>query len=455
MKNSTVAAISTAQGEGGIGVIRISGADAIEISDRVFKSFSGKPLSEHKGYTSSYGRVYSGDEAIDECVATVFREPKSYTGENVVELSCHGGLFITREVLRAVLDVGAEAAEAGEFTKRAFLNGKLDLTEAEAVIDIISAKSRMAAKAALCAKEGALWNKIEKIKGALVSVAAHLSAWVDYPEEDIEEVTIDGLKYSFTDVLAELDALLKTYDTGVTVKEGLDTVIAGKPNTGKSTLMNLLSGKKRSIVTDIPGTTRDIIEETVTVGDVVLRLSDTAGIRSTDDAVEKIGVEIARNRLESCGLVLAMFDLSKELDENDLTLIEAVSGCEAVAILNKSDLPQKMDETIIRKKIKRIVKISAKSGEGYKELERQITEIAGTENFNPSEAILANERQRNAVIKAKKSLESALNALNIGMTYDAAEVDLEDAIESILELTGERVSEVVVDSVFHKFCVGK
>lgn len=455
VNNSTIAAISTAQGEGGIGVIRISGEDAITIADKVFKSVSGKKLADMKGYTAAFGHIVCDNEAIDEAIATVFRSPNSYTGENVVELSCHGGLFITREVLRNVLDAGATPALAGEFTKRAFLNGKLNLTEAEAVIDIISAKSRIAARSAINAKEGALWKRIKKIKNEFVSTAAHFSAWADYPEEDIEEVTDKNLKQKLDKWLNDLENLLSTYDKGQTVKEGIDTVIAGKPNTGKSTLMNLLSGHDRSIVTDIPGTTRDIIEETVLVGDVILRLSDTAGIHETGDTVEKIGVDIAKNKLKTCGLVLAVFDGSRSLDDDDINLLENIGDVPSVAVINKTDLGVEIDSDYIKNTLKYVVEISAKNGEGYEELAQIIAKIAGTEDFNPSEGILANERQRNAVVNAKKALTEAKNALEIGMTFDAVEVALEEAIESILELTGERVSEVVVDNVFHNFCVGK
>lgn len=455
MSNSTIAAISTAQGEGGIGVIRISGSRAIEIADKVFRSVNDKKLCGLKGYSAAFGHIVKDNETIDECVATVFREPKSYTGEDVVELSCHGGLFITREVLRIVLGEGAILAQAGEFTKRAFLNGKMDLTEAEAVADIISAKSKTAARAALCAKEGALWNKIETVKNKLVATAAHLSAWADYPEEDIEEVSTDGLSEAFLEAKNSLDILLSTYDKGQIIKEGIDTVIAGKPNAGKSTLMNLLSGHDRSIVTEIPGTTRDVIEEKALVGDVILRLSDTAGIRDTEDTVEKIGVDLAKQRLKNSGLVLAVFDSSSKLDQNDYDLIEAVKDSETIAVINKDDLKTEIDEEYIKSKIKRVVKISAKTGEGRDRLEKLITEIAGTENFNPSEGILANERQRQAALNARDSLSEAIEALNMGMTFDAVGVALEDAIGFILELTGERVSEVVVDNVFHNFCVGK
>lgn len=455
MSNSTICAISTAQGEGGIGVIRVSGEQAINICDKVFESVSGKSLKEMKGYTAAFGCVKKDGEKLDEVIATVFRKPHSYTGENVVELSCHGGIFITREVLRIVMEAGAEPAQAGEFTKRAFINGKMDLTEAEAVIDIISAKGKSAARAAMLAKDGALWRRIENIKNKLVSTAAHFSAWADYPEEDIEEVNEERLNSIFDECLFDIKKLLSTYDVGQVVKEGLDTVIAGKPNTGKSTIMNLLSGHNRSIVTDIPGTTRDIIEETVSVGDVILRLSDTAGMRDTEDKVERIGVDIAKSRIKNCGLVLAVFDFGRKLDEDDKRLIESVKEAPVIAVINKTDLEKKLDTDYIEKKIKRVIRISAKNGEGFENLKEEIEKTAGTENFNPSEGILANERQRNAVLNAEKALNEAKEALNMGMTFDAVTVSIEEAIENILELTGERVSEVVVDNVFHNFCVGK
>ena len=455
MSDRTIAAISTAQGEGGIGVIRISGDDAIIIADKIFEPMYGKRLVDMKGYTAAFGHIVKDGVFIDEAVATVFRAPRSYTGENVVELSCHGGIFITREVLRTVLDEGAFPAQAGEFTKRAFLNGKVDLTEAEAIIDIISAKSKASARAALYAKEGALWNRIEKIKKSLVSTSAHLSAWADYPDEDIEDVTTDSLSNTFNEALADIRKLLATYDSGQAVKQGIDTVIAGKPNTGKSTLMNLLAGRDRSIVTDIPGTTRDIVEDTVLVGDILLRLSDTAGIHETGDEVEKIGVDKAKERLKNCGIILAVFDGSREIDGDDLKLIDEIKDEKTIAIINKSDKEQKFDAEKVKEKIENVVQISAKNGDGLKELEEIITRISGTADLNPSEGILSNERQRNAVVRAEQALSQSLEALSLGMTFDAVNVTLEEAIESILELTGERVSDVVVDSVFHNFCVGK
>ncbi len=455
MSEKTVAAISTAQGEGGIGVIRISGDDALEIADRIFKNVNGRKITEMKGYTAAFGKICNNGEEIDEAVALVFRAPNSYTGEDVVELSCHGGVFITKQVLRAVLSAGAVPAQAGEFTKRAFLNGKIDLTEAEAVIDIISAKSTSAARAALFAKEGVLRKKINSVKDDLLSLAAHLSAWADYPEEDIAEVTDDMIFDTCNKAITALEKLLSNYDSGQAVKQGIDTVIAGKPNVGKSTLMNLLSGCERSIVTDIPGTTRDIVEDTVVVGDVILRLSDTAGLRETDDTVEKIGVDRARKRLEECGLLLAVFDNSRELDSEDIELLKSAKNVPAVAIINKTDLKQKLDINYISNIISNIVYIAAKSGEGHEELVKAVEKIAGTENLNPSEGILSNERQRLAVSNALSSIKEARDALSLGMTFDAVTVSLEDAISQLLELTGEKASDEIIDRVFHNFCVGK
>lgn len=453
--DTTIAAICTAQGEGGIGVIRISGDDSLQIADKVFKNINNKKVADMKGYTAAFGKVCNNGEEIDEAVVLVYRAPHSYTGENVVEISCHGGIFITKQVLRAVLDNGAVPAQAGEFTKRAFLNGKIDLTEAESVIDIISAKSRSAARAALCVKDGALRRKIDKIKEDLLSQAAHLSAWADYPEEDIAEVSDDELFKTFNNAIKILQGLLDTYDSGQAVKQGIDTVIAGRPNVGKSTLMNLLTGCEKSIVTDIPGTTRDVVEDTVVLGDVILRLSDTAGLRDTEDRVEQIGVDRAKKRLEQCGLLLAVFDNNQILNNDDYELIKNAKNETTIAIINKIDLEQKLDTDFINDNFENVVYISAKSGECREELTKAVEKIAGTANLNPSEGILSNERQRLAVANALSSVVEAKSTLEAGLTYDAVTVSLEDAISNLLELTGESTSDEVIDRVFHNFCVGK
>ena len=453
--NRTIAAISTAQGEGGIGVIRISGDEAIVTADRVFKNINGRRLSDMSGYTAAFGKIISGGEELDEAVALVFRAPHSYTGENVVELSCHGGVYITQQVLRTVLEAGAVPAQAGEFTKRAFLNGKLDLTEAEAVIDIISAKSKAAAGAAMSVKEGALRRRITGIKDDLLTLASHLSAWADYPEEDIAEVSEEMILEVCRRAGSDLENLLSTYDSGQAVKQGIDTVIAGKPNVGKSTLMNLLSGYEKSIVTDIPGTTRDIVEDTIVAGDVILRLSDTAGLRSTDDAVEKIGVDRAKKRLEQCSLLLAVFDNSSVLEEYDFELLKAAENVPAIAVINKTDLPNKLDVEKIKSYIDNIIYISAATGEGKDELIRAVSVIAGTDRLNPSEGILSNERQRLNALTALNSVKEAAEATEAGLTFDAVTVTLEEAISALLEMTGESASEEIIDRVFHNFCVGK
>lgn len=455
MNNKTIAAISTAQGEGGIGVIRISGDDALKIADKIFISVTEKRIVDMRGYTAAFGKIIENGNELDEVVALVFRSPHSYTGEDVVEFSCHGGVYITKQVLRAAFNAGAVPAQAGEFTKRAFLNGKIDLTEAEAVIDIIRAKSKSAARAALCVKEGALRKKIDGVKVDLLSQAAHLSAWADYPEEDIAEVTDYSLYETCNNAINILESLLDSYDSGQAIKQGIDTVIAGRPNVGKSTLMNLMSGYEKSIVTDIPGTTRDIVEDTVVVGDVILRLSDTAGLRSTDDKVEKIGVDRTKKRLEECRLLLAVFDNSRELDIDDKQLIEQADNIPCIAIINKTDLKQKLDVDYIKSKIQHIVYVSAVKGEGKEQLAKAVEDVAGTANLNPSEGILANERQRYAVSNALKSVKDAKSALDMGMTFDAVTVLIEDAISELLELTGEKTSDEVVDRVFHNFCVGK
>lgn len=455
MSNKTIAAISTAQGAGGIGIIRISGDNAIDIADKVFKSVSGKKISDIKGYTALYGSVYSDGNKIDECVALLFRNPHSYTGENVVELSCHGGLVVIKNVLRAVLNSGAVLAEAGEFTKRAFLNGKMGLTEAEAVMDIIGAKGNQSAKAAMACLEGKLRKRIDNIKESLINSAAHLSAWADYPEEDIPEVTNDALKLSIQKGIDELENLLSQYDKGKVIKEGIDTVIAGKANVGKSTLMNLLSGCERSIVTNIPGTTRDIVEETIILNDIAINLSDTAGIRTTDDLVESIGVGKAKSRIMNSSLVLAVFDGSRELDSDDIEILSILDKNNTIAIINKSDLECILDTDKIKNYVNHIIFISAKDGSGIEKLEKEIISIMGTDNINSSEGMIANERQRFSAQEALNYLKESLESLEYGMTLDAVTVSLEYAIQSLLELTGERVTEAVVSSVFSHFCVGK
>ena len=452
---STIAAISTAQGQGGIGVIRVSGEDSFTIVDKIFKSVSGKKIMDIKGYTALFGHIYNNEEVLDEAVVLKYVAPKSFTGENVVEISCHGGMYITKEVLNAVIMSGASLAEPGEFTKRAYLNGKMDLTEAESVMDIISAKSKSAAKAALFVKDVALFKKSQQVKQLLLDKAAHLSAWADYPEEDIPEVTEDSIMEAIEESISILEKLLSTYNMGQVVKEGIDTVIAGRPNAGKSTLMNLLVGREKSIVTNIAGTTRDVVEDTVLVGNVMLKLSDTAGIRDTDNEIEKIGVQKTFDKINGAGLVIALFDNNEELNSEDIDLINKIKDMPCIAVINKIDLEDKVDKKYITNNIKNVVYISAKQQDNIDELKNMIEKIAGTEDFDPSAGIVANERQRNAIRNAVNSLYEAKESLAMGMTMDAITVSLQETIDYLLELTGEKAGEEIVDSVFHNFCVGK
>lgn len=453
--SDTIAALSTPLAAGGIGVIRISGDDAIEIADRIVKTTSGKSLSSLKGYTAAHGKVCAEGDTVDECVALVFRAPKSYTGENTVEISCHGGVFVSNQVLRAVLSAGARPAEAGEFTKRAFLNGKMDLSEAEAVMDLINAQGQASMKAALTALDGALSRKIDELCNVLLSAAAHMSAWVDYPDEDIPDLDFDTLKKSLTKVHTQLSSLLSKFDAGKAVTGGVDTAIIGKPNVGKSALMNMLSGFSRSIVTDIAGTTRDIVEETVRVGSVLLRLADTAGIRESEDVVESIGVEMAKTKIERAGLILAVFDGSGDLEESDKEILDLCRDKNVIGIVNKTDLPSKTDIQYIKSVLSEVVFISAATHEGEEELIKAVERVLGTDKIDTSQAMLATERQRKSAAEALDAITEAIEGINLGITMDAINVCIDTAIDKLLELTGKRAKEAVVDEVFSQFCVGK
>ena len=452
---SAIAAISTPLGTGGVGIIRISGKNATEIADRIFVSVNGIKLSSSKGYRAYFGRIFDGETAVDEVVCLVFRAPHSYTGEDVVEINCHGGVVLLKKILRLVLQNGAQAAAPGEFTKRAFLNGKLDLSEAESVMTLISAQGEQGANAAFNQLEGSLSRKIEKINSSLLSLAAHIAAWVDYPDDEIEELGNNELYSTIYNAHLELCALLSNFDSGMAVTNGVEAAIVGKPNVGKSALMNLLTGYDRSIVTEIEGTTRDIVEETVNLNGCILRISDTAGMRETGDIVEKLGVERSRKKLERAAIVFAVFDLSKPLSDEDKELIDECKDKNVIPIVNKTDLEPRLDVDYIKNKLGSPLFISAKSGDGYNELCDRVAELMGTKNFDTTSAMLVNERQRICCQKASDALKDALEALNIGLTPDAIGVCIDDAIAALLELTGQKASEAVVDEVFKQFCVGK
>lgn len=399
--------------------------------------------------------MFDGETDIDECVALVFKEPHSFTGENVVELSCHGGVYIMRKALEAVIKAGARPALPGEFSKRAFLSGKLDLTSAEAIMDLIGAQGDTAARAALAQHRGALFNEIQSVKKRLVEISADITAWVDFPDEDVPSLEPNALKATLKAEKAELEQLSENYSKGRIIKEGVDTVIIGRPNVGKSTLMNALSGFEKSIVTEIPGTTRDVVEENVNFAGVVLKLWDTAGIRKTEDPVESIGVKRAREKLDSAQIILAVFDGSKELLNEDKEIIQQIEDRHVIAVINKCDLQIKTDREYIESKIKHVVYISAGKREGLNILETKIKELVGTSTFDPSAAFVANLRQLECVHRAIEAISSAIDTVEQGFTLDAVTVYIDDALNAVFELTGEKASEEVIDRVFSKFCIGK
>ena len=452
---STIAAISTPNAMGGIAVIRISGEDAVKVAERIFSPFGQKKVADMEGYTCAYGIAHDGDERLDDCILTVFRTPHSYTGEDIAELSCHGGLYVTRKVLRAALANGAVNAEAGEFTKRAYLNGKLDLTQAEAVMDIISAKGERELKMAESLREGAAFRKARKCSDKLLKILGDLAAWADYPEEDIPEVRPEVLSEELKGVRDDLRSLIKNYDSGRILREGVATAIIGRPNVGKSTLFNCLSGCERSIVTEIAGTTRDIIEESVRIGDITLRLSDTAGIHETDDVIEGIGVEMAEKMISKSELVIAVFDGSCPLTEDDLYLINKINKNNTVAVINKNDVKQLLDTSLLEQKIQHIVYLSAKENTGVNELYDKIQTIFKLNEADFDTATAANERQKKCIDKALEGIESAILSLEIGEMLDAVNIIVDEAEQSLLMLTGEKVTDAVVDEVFSRFCVGK
>lgn len=454
---STIAAIATAQAAAGLGTVRISGENALTVGDSVFSALSGKKLSSLPGYSALYGKVYDGSTPIDDCVALVFKAPKSYTGEDVVELSCHGGLYIMQKVLRAVLNVGAVPAEAGEFTKRAFLNGKMDLNEAEAVMSLISASGEEARAATLNALDGALSREIFSCREKLAVTAAFMAAWVDYPDDEIEELSDEQMTATLTQVHSSLTKLLDGFDAGKAILDGVDTAIVGRPNVGKSTLLNALSGSDRAIVTSVAGTTRDVLEETVRVGNVTLRLADTAGIRTdTDDEIEKIGVSRARERFDRASLVLMVLDAQNCLSADDKELLNMCEKKNCIVIVNKTDGEKKLDVTELSALTKKkIVEISAKENIGMQGLTEAIEEVIGTADFDPSAPLITTERQRSCVLKATENIKEALDGISMGITPDAINVCIDCAVENLSVLTGEKATETVVNEVFKNFCVGK
>lgn len=450
---STIAAISTSSAAGGISVIRISGSRAFSIAEQLFVPFGRKSVAEMEGHTCAYGKIVARGEALDDVLLTVFRAPRSYTGEDTVEISCHGGIYVTRRILREVIFCGAEPASPGEFTKRAFLNGKLSLTQAEAVADIISAEGESVLQSANMMRDGALFRAIKAVSDKLVELLGSLAAWTDYPDEDIPETDPEAVQRVLTECQGALQRILADYDSGLILREGISCAIIGRPNVGKSTLMNALLGYERSIVTSAAGTTRDVVEEQLRLGDVLLKISDTAGLRSADSEAEQIGVRLAERALERAQLVFLVLDGSRELTDTDLEILHKAQNKRRIVIVNKCDLPRKIDLTRLAGET--VIEVAARGGEGLERIRETVYEMFKLSGYADNPAVFANERQKLCCERALDRIGEALAAAQLGLTLDAVTICIDGAAEALLELTGERVSDAVVSDVFSRFCVGK
>lgn len=455
--SDTIAAISTAIGEAGIGIVRMSGKDALKIGKSIFKGAKVENV-EIENRKLTYGHIVDNGQILDEVLIAFMKEPYTYTRENMVEIYCHGGIIPVRKILELLLNSGARLAEAGEFTKRAFLNGRLDLSQAEAVIDIIKSKTDKSYEVSLNQLEGSLSRKIQEIRELLLSMIAHIEVSIDYPEEDIEEVTYEDLERDSIIVKEKIETLLSTADRGKILRDGLNTVILGKPNVGKSSLLNAILRENRAIVTDIPGTTRDIIEEYVNIDGIPLKIIDTAGIRDTDDIIEKIGVDKAKSIVEDADLIIAIFDISRELSDEDMKIIDLIKDKKSIILLNKTDLPNKYDEDYFKNYIKdmQIISTSITTGIGLDLLEDSIRKMfyAGELKIK-SEAIVTNLRHKNQLEKSLKDIVNVLNDLSAQVPLDCLEVDLKNCWENLGEISGDAVGEDILDKIFSEFCIGK
>lgn len=460
MDTDTIAAIATAPGEAGIGIIRISGKNSVNVADKIFRSKRFDSLDRSEQRKLNYGHIIDPKDGkkIDEVLVVYMRGPNTYTKENVVEINCHGGIIPVRRILELVLENGARMAERGEFTKRAFLNGRIDLAQAEAVMDLISSKTDSSFDVSLNQLEGTLSKEVSEIRNILLAMLAHVEASIDFPEDDIEDMTYSQLEQQGVEVLNRINRLLDTANTGRILREGLKTVILGKPNVGKSSLMNAILRENRAIVTDIPGTTRDVIEEYVNIKGIPLKIVDTAGIRETEDVVEKIGVDRAKEFLNKSDLVIVVFDMSRELTKEDYDIIELVKDRKVIILLNKTDLPNIIDEESIKKMLpdKRIISTSIIKGEGLEALENTLRDMFfSTEIKISDDIIVSNVRHRDQLLQAKENITDSIESIKAGIPIDCVEVDLKNCWENLGEITGDTVKEDIIDKIFAEFCIGK
>ena len=460
----TIAAISTGMSNSGIGIVRISGEEAFQVIDRIYK---GKEvLSKVQSHTIHYGYIVDGKETIDEVLVSIMRAPRTFTGEDTVEINCHGGVYVVKRVLDTVLRNGARPAEPGEFTKRAFLNGKMDLSQAEAVIDVITAKNEYALKSSMSQLKGSVKKKIEEIRKQII----YHTAFIETALDDPEHISVDGYGEQLEGVVEtlseELKDLIDSSENGSIMKEGIQTVILGKPNAGKSSLLNVLSGRERAIVTDIEGTTRDVLEEQIQIQGLNLNVIDTAGIRETEDKVEKIGVDKAKEYAEQADLIIYVVDASRELDENDIEIMKIIAGKKAVILLNKMDLNVLISKENLEQQLQKeisgacenipMIEISAKEEQGIRDFENLLKKmfLQGEISFN-DEVYITNMRQKSALQDAYNSLKKVKESIEMGMPEDFYSIDLMDAYEALGSITGETIGEDLVNEIFSKFCMGK
>lgn len=461
--NHTIAAISTAMAESGIGIVRMSGEEAFAIADKIYKNKKGKRLSDQKTHTIHYGFIEEEGKVIDEVLVMLMRGPHTFTGEDTVEIDCHGGVYVVKKILEACIRNGARPAQPGEFTKRAFLNGKMDLSQAEAVIDVIQSQSDYALKSSLKQLRGSVKEKISDLRNKIIYHTAFIESALDDPEH----ISIDGygnvLKKETKEIIEEIETLLKTADDGRIIREGINTVILGKPNAGKSSLLNVLLGEERAIVTEIAGTTRDILQETINLQGISLNIIDTAGIRNTNDKVEKIGVDKAKDYAKEADLIIYVVDSSDDLDENDYEIMKFIQGKKSILLLNKSDLERKVTKEEIKKICKEynienipVIEISAKEEKGIDRLEEIVKEMFyhGEISFN-NEIYITNIRHKTALERAKDSLMKVIESIENDMPEDFYSIDLMDAYETLGSIIGEMVGEDLVNEIFSKFCMGK
>ncbi|GAA0116672.1 tRNA uridine-5-carboxymethylaminomethyl(34) synthesis GTPase MnmE [Clostridium senegalense] len=453
----TIAAVATSIGEGGVSIIRVSGDKALNIVSKIFKGKNNRNLDDIKTYTMRYGYIInSNGEHIDEVIVSYMKGPRSFTAEDVVEINCHGGVVATNRVMSEVLKVGARLAEPGEFTKRAFLNGRIDLSQAEAIIDIINAKTELSMKSALMQSEGGISKEINALRNELLQSIAHIEATVDYPEDDLEEVTAEGAAKTLKSMLIKIDELLASADEGKILREGLNTVIVGKPNVGKSSLLNALTKENRAIVTDVPGTTRDVIEEYINISGVPIKIVDTAGIRETEDVVEKIGVERSKEKINQADLIILILDSSRQLDEEDREIISYILDKKYIVLLNKLDLDGKIKKEDLKEFDSNYVfEISAKTGKNIDKVREAIKDLFFKGEVSNDDIIITNTRHKEALFRAKENIQGAIDTLENTFAIDLASIDIRNAWSDLGKITGSTLEEDIIDKIFSEFCLGK